>query len=82
MHLTILVAGFTTTIITNVVNVVMTIPGLLLVDRLGRRNMLLFGAAAMGTFQIIVSIIGSTEGINPGATVRSSSASTPFGAYT
>jgi len=49
---------FTITIITNVVNVVMTIPGIWLVDKAGRRSLLLTGAAVMCVCEFIVAIIG------------------------
>ncbi|BEJ17485.1 hypothetical protein CspHIS471_0608860 [Cutaneotrichosporon sp. HIS471] len=49
---------FLITIATNVVNVGMTIPGILLVDRLGRRPMLLYGSAGMAISQIIVAAVG------------------------
>ncbi|EFP88944.2 uncharacterized protein PGTG_15147 [Puccinia graminis f. sp. tritici CRL 75-36-700-3] len=50
--------AFTITIITNVVNVVMTIPGIWLVDKAGRRSLLLTGAAIMCVCEFIVAIIG------------------------
>ncbi|POW19047.1 hypothetical protein PSHT_05080 [Puccinia striiformis] len=50
--------AFTITIITNVVNVVMTIPGIWLVDKAGRRSLLLTGAAVMCVCEFIVAIIG------------------------
>ncbi|MBW0516741.1 hypothetical protein O181_056456 [Austropuccinia psidii MF-1] len=49
---------FTATIITNVVNVVMTIPGIWLVDRAGRRPLLLYGAGLMCVCEFIVAIAG------------------------
>ncbi len=49
---------FLITIATNVVNVGMTIPGMLLVDRLGRRPMLLYGSAGMAVSQLIVAAVG------------------------
>ncbi|KAF2166670.1 hypothetical protein M409DRAFT_66640 [Zasmidium cellare ATCC 36951] len=45
-------------IITNVVNVVSTFPGLWAIDALGRRTVLLVGALGMGVSQYIVSILG------------------------
>ncbi|KAH9815798.1 general substrate transporter [Melampsora americana] len=51
---------FTITVIINVVNVVMTVPGIWAVDRVGRRSCLLFGAALMAICQFIVPILGIT----------------------
>jgi SP family sugar:H+ symporter-like MFS transporter len=51
---------FVTTIIINVVAFVSTIPGLYLVETMGRRNLLLSGAAGMAITQLIVAIVGST----------------------
>ncbi|CAH7684484.1 high-affinity glucose transporter RGT2 [Phakopsora pachyrhizi] len=50
--------AFLTTIITNVVNVLMTIPGIWLVDKAGRRSLLLIGAAVMCICEFIVAIVG------------------------
>lgn len=47
-------------LITNLVNVFSTIPGLWLVERMGRRNLLLFGAVGMCVSQFIVAIVGVT----------------------
>jgi MFS family permease len=47
------------TIATNVVNVGMTVPGMWAVDKLGRRSLLLYGAAAMCVSQLIVAIVGT-----------------------
>lgn len=47
------------TIITNCVNVAMTIPGLLAVDRFGRRTLLLIGACGMAVCHFIVAITGT-----------------------
>jgi MFS family permease len=59
-------AGFTnpfiTTVITNSVNVVSTLPGLYMVEKLGRRNLLLLGAVGMCVCQYIVAITGTVAG--------------------
>jgi SP family sugar:H+ symporter-like MFS transporter len=44
------------------VNVVSTFPGLYLVEKLGRRNLLLMGAAGMAVCQFIVAITGTVAG--------------------
>ena len=49
---------FLITIATSVVNVGMTIPGILLIDRAGRRTLLLYGAAIMVFCEYLVAIIG------------------------
>ena len=46
--------------ITTIVNVVSTLPGLYMVERLGRRKLLLFGAIIMTISQFIVGIVGAT----------------------
>lgn len=46
---------------TNLVNVFSTIPGLVLVDKWGRRPLLLFGAIGMSLCQFIISIVGVTS---------------------
>jgi sugar porter (SP) family MFS transporter len=51
---------FTTTLVTNVVNVVSTFPGLYMVETWGRRPLLLFGAVGMCVCQFIVAIVGVT----------------------
>ncbi|GJN93220.1 hypothetical protein Rhopal_006267-T1 [Rhodotorula paludigena] len=51
--------AFIITIITNCVNVAMTIPGLLAVDRFGRRTLLLIGACGMAVCHFIVAITGT-----------------------
>lgn len=48
-------------VITNSVNVVSTFPGLYLVERLGRRNLLLLGAIGMCVCQFIVAIVGTVS---------------------
>lgn len=49
---------FLITIATNVVNVGMTVPGILLIDRLGRRTLLLWGAVGMCFCEYLIAIIG------------------------
>lgn len=49
---------FMVTIITNVVGLVATVPGIWLVDKAGRRPMLMLGAALMGICEFIVAIVG------------------------
>ena len=50
--------GFIITLITNIVNVVSTFPGLYMVEKWGRRPLLLFGAVGMCVCQLIVAIVG------------------------
>ncbi|CAE6393999.1 unnamed protein product [Rhizoctonia solani] len=51
---------FLITIATNVVNVGMTVPGIWAVDKVGRRRLLLIGAAGMLICEYLVAIIGVT----------------------
>lgn len=53
---------FTIQVITNTVNVVSTLPGLYLVEKMGRRNLLLMGAIGMCIAQFIVAITGTVAG--------------------
>lgn len=53
--------AFVINVIVNVVNVVSTIPGLFLVERLGRRKILLFGACIMLVSQYIIAIVGVAD---------------------
>ncbi|KAF8434477.1 hexose transporter [Terfezia claveryi] len=48
-------------LITSLVNVFSTLPGLYLVERMGRRNLLLFGAIGMCVCQFIVASVGITN---------------------
>ncbi|KAA8616584.1 ProP Permease of the major facilitator superfamily [Pyrenophora tritici-repentis] len=48
--------AFVVTMITSCVNVASTVPGLYLVEKWGRRNLLLFGAVGMAVCQFIVAI--------------------------
>ena len=52
---------FTVSIITNVVNIASTFPGLYLVEKWGRRPLLLFGAVGMFVCQYIVAITGTVD---------------------
>jgi SP family sugar:H+ symporter-like MFS transporter len=49
------------TIASNVVNVVCTIPGMYGMERVGRRKMLIFGAAWMCVMEFMIAIIGTVE---------------------
>jgi SP family sugar:H+ symporter-like MFS transporter len=49
--------------ITSCINVASTFPGLYLVEKWGRRRLLLFGAAGMAACQFIVAITGTVAGI-------------------
>ncbi|KAI0047132.1 AmMst-1 [Auriscalpium vulgare] len=51
---------FTISIITNVVNVVMTLPGIWGVERFGRRRLLIIGAIGMCVCEYLVAIVGVT----------------------
>jgi len=53
---------FIVSVVTNVVNVVCTVPGLLIVDKVGRRPMLIWGAVGMAACEYIVAIVGVTKG--------------------
>ncbi|KAG1779900.1 hypothetical protein EV702DRAFT_1194655 [Suillus placidus] len=53
---------FIITIIADVVNTVMTIVGVQLIDRVGRRRLLLIGAIGMCLSEYIVAIVGVTVG--------------------
>ncbi|KAI8940306.1 hypothetical protein NX059_004002 [Plenodomus lindquistii] len=63
-------AGFTNAfvinMITSAVNVGSTLPGLYLVEKWGRRNLLLFGAIGMAVCQFIVAITGTVAGTENG----------------
>lgn len=49
---------FLISLATNIVNVGMTVPGILLIELVGRRSMLLWGAVGMSVSQFIVAIVG------------------------
>ncbi|KAL1616201.1 Plasma membrane low glucose sensor [Diplodia seriata] len=61
---------FTISVITNSVNVVSTFPGLYLVEKMGRRNLLLMGAIGMCVCQYIVAITGTVAGTSDLAAQR------------
>ena len=54
--------SFVISLITNVVNVCSTFPGLYMVEKWGRRPLLLFGAIGMCFCQYIIAIVGTTTG--------------------
>jgi sugar porter (SP) family MFS transporter len=51
--------AFTITLITNIVNALSTIPGLWMVEKWGRRPLLLFGGTGMAISQFIVAGVGT-----------------------
>ncbi|KAI5920936.1 general substrate transporter [Camillea tinctor] len=51
--------SFTIQVITSVINVVSTLPGLYAVDKFGRRPLLLWGAVGMCVSQFIVAMLGT-----------------------
>ncbi|KAJ5591956.1 Major facilitator-type transporter ecdD [Penicillium hispanicum] len=51
--------SFVVTLITNIINVVSTFPGLYMVEKWGRRPLLLFGAVGMCVSQLIVAAVGT-----------------------
>lgn len=50
---------FLITMITSTVNTLSTFPGIMSVDRFGRRNLLLYGAVGMAVSQLIVALCGT-----------------------
>lgn len=55
--------SFVVSMITCGVNVTSTLPGLWMVEKWGRRNLLLFGAVGMAVSQFIVAGVGTGAGI-------------------
>ncbi|KIY02091.1 uncharacterized protein Z520_02229 [Fonsecaea multimorphosa CBS 102226] len=58
---------FIISVITDVVNVCSTVPGLWMVERWGRRPLLLFGAIGMSVCQLIVASVGTARPGEPAA---------------
>ncbi|EXJ77013.1 hypothetical protein A1O3_10170 [Capronia epimyces CBS 606.96] len=52
---------FIVSVVTSVVNICSTVPGLILVERWGRRPLLMFGAAGMSVCQLIVGSVGTAR---------------------
>ena len=50
---------FIVSVITSVVNITSTVPGLILVEKWGRRPLLMFGAVGMSVCQLIVASVGT-----------------------
>ena len=50
---------FIFSVISNVVNVVSTIPGMYMMERVGRRNLLIWGAVWMCACELIVAVVGT-----------------------
>lgn len=47
-------------LVTYAVNVIFTIPGIVLVETVGRRNVLFFGSIGMGVSNYIIAVVGAT----------------------
>jgi sugar porter (SP) family MFS transporter len=52
---------FVIALITNIVNVASTIPGMILVESIGRRRLLMIGAGGMTICQLVVGTVGSIQ---------------------
>ncbi|KAI9371223.1 general substrate transporter [Aspergillus egyptiacus] len=52
--------SFVITLITDIVNVVSTLPGLWMLEKWGRRPLLLFGAIGMCVCQLLVAVVGTS----------------------
>lgn len=52
---------FTVSVITCLVNICSTVPGLFLIERWGRRPLLLFGGVGMSVAQMIVASVGTAK---------------------
>ncbi|KAH6669344.1 MFS sugar transporter-like protein [Halenospora varia] len=50
---------FVIALVTNIVNVVSTVPGMILVESIGRRRLLMIGAGGMAICQLIVGAVGT-----------------------
>lgn len=57
-------SGFLFQVISNSINVVSTLPGMVFVESWGRRRLLMIGAAGMAVCQLLVAIIGSVINTN------------------
>jgi sugar porter (SP) family MFS transporter len=55
-------SAFMYSLVTNIVNVLSTLPGMVLVESWGRRRLLLVGAAGMAVSQFIVASVGTAVG--------------------
>lgn len=55
-------SGFVIQLIVNIVNVVSTLPGMVLVESWGRRRLLLAGATGMAISQLIIAAVGTALG--------------------
>ena len=62
--------AFILQVITNVVNVVSTFPGLYAIDKLGRRPILLIGALGMGICQYVVGACGVATSLTNGSSAQ------------
>ncbi|KAG9232416.1 MFS sugar transporter-like protein [Amylocarpus encephaloides] len=60
---------FVIALITNVVNVTSSVPGMILVESIGRRRLLMIGAGGMGVCQLVVGTIGSIEEVQTSANI-------------
>ncbi|KFY01241.1 hypothetical protein O988_02852 [Pseudogymnoascus sp. VKM F-3808] len=56
-------SGFLFQVVANCVNVIGTLPGIVFVESLGRRRLLMAGAVSMATCQLIVAAVGSVNGL-------------------
>ncbi|KAJ1308989.1 hypothetical protein OPQ81_004671 [Rhizoctonia solani] len=57
-------------VLTNVVNVAATLPAFILIDRMGRRSLLIWGAFFLCIFQLIIAIAGVTISVDNAAGQR------------
>ncbi|KAH7134292.1 general substrate transporter [Dactylonectria macrodidyma] len=60
---------FIISMITSCINTISTLPGLWAVEKLGRRQLLLIGAAGMGLCQLVVAIVGTVDPSSSGQKV-------------
>ncbi|PWY99126.1 putative monosaccharide transporter [Testicularia cyperi] len=59
---------FIFSVIYNVINVITTIPGMYMMERVGRRNLLIFGALWMFVCELVVAVVGTaTDSSNASA---------------